>query len=1143
MLRYYGHDTHKQRHLDASHQKAMKSGTQTMLSFGQTFGPHGGPPINHLNYTGPLPSGTTHAPILAPVTKINYINRGNGTMTIDNSTNNNTNSNNTTTTVNGSGANLGSIVNNNNQNVGSSSGKKSGSSSKSKSERVIELKNSIRDEGLIKKIVGIMPVKTVKQFSEEEKASTVQVVKEMTEIDGGMSVSAARLLAENLGLGSVSSIKLWTADNDKKEKGELVEKEDGRRANADFEKDVLSKLFFEEASKALQTEDDGRGASGSTDDAKAAKFLNIFYNFDMLTRAALETQGSTKWKDDRKIQALKFSGNWATNFADRQEKVRRKVTSKDRSFIRPSSAEISSTLQEIQSAIVDNELKPCQIINNDQSGIFYEGSFNYQYVDKAVGARGQDNADEKKRITEMVSVAADGALLPGFTIIKCATTNADQSHTRVLDELLPQLNAGNAILGQEAGSAAPGSWEKKTWTKDVNIKLRNGATTSIKFTRPYLINSISGRVVCCQSKAWMDRPGFLMHCDLILAPYSRKNGGKLLVIVDNFSVHINSENHEYFAQHGIILKFLPKNMTDLMQVVDLIINGPLKAFLRRVRCLPIYKAFQTHINKSHVAIVNGKTPPVWNQPRQKLSDAIFALDLFNAEKNSDAKFANSIRLTFIRVGQNRNENGQFARVILVDLLTKKRPIYAEVEKSNHMIPHELDDMHLYMRADDDSVQDGDHAYDLYDELVETDEDVEMEEGEGDEEKSSKKISEKALAAIKNPKVKAALAGNIKILTDEEIALLSKDEVIAHLKTRLMPADGRRSLSMHIQTLKEIEAERRLKNGPPSSADSASGSDSGSAVPSKPASTAPSISGSAVRLSYDDTMGLDEEGNFETWFEDDGEVEFVPKDDEVQRTGVYLPSSAVRKVIPSDGFCMIAAALQSADLDSSADAQLDLIARLKNFIRSNPDIIIPNVEISQKDYIDDFLLKNKVEIITPTGGKTLVTLTREEYLDLVLVRDDKTKIVALWPELGLFLWALSSVLNRNFEIYDLNRRKIELKFWPLGEYKMKNKNKCSKLQNLNTPVEPCLLCYNILKPLHFDYWDVKSIIVEEEEEKEELFCKCQVPYVDDGRVMIECEQIGGCTHSKWYHLACLKLKAVPKNKKWVCPFCALDNSFL
>ena len=61
--------------------------------------------------------------------------------------------------------------------MGSSSGKKGGSSSKS--ERVAELKNCIKDEDLIQKIAGLIPSKIVKQFTEEEKESTVRVVKEM----------------------------------------------------------------------------------------------------------------------------------------------------------------------------------------------------------------------------------------------------------------------------------------------------------------------------------------------------------------------------------------------------------------------------------------------------------------------------------------------------------------------------------------------------------------------------------------------------------------------------------------------------------------------------------------------------------------------------------------------------------------------------------------------------------------------------------------------------------------------------------------------------------------------------------------------------------------------------------------------------
>jgi len=111
-------------------------------------------------------------------------------------------------------------------------------------------------------------------------------------------------------------------------------------------------------------------------------------------------------------------------------------------------------------------------------------------------------------------------------------------------------------------------------------------------------------------------------------------------------------------------------------------------------------------------------------------------------------------------------------------------------------------------------------------------------------------------------------------------------------------------------------------------------------------------------------------------------------------------------------------------------------------------------------------------------------------------------------------------------------------------------KSKKLQNSDTPVEPLLFCCNVNKPKHFEYFRLKSSIAEEEEAEEEekekekekeVYCKCRQPYIDDSRVMIECEQKGGCTHHKWYHLISLKLAAAPKGKKkWICPYCSLDN---
>ena len=49
-----------------------------------------------------------------------------------------------------------------------------------------------------------------------------------------------------------------------------------------------------------------------------------------------------------------------------------------------------------------------------------------------------------------------------------------------------------------------------------------------------------------------------------------------------------------FREHGIALEMLPKNMTDALQVMDLVVNGPLKAVLRRRRSWALFAALQAH---------------------------------------------------------------------------------------------------------------------------------------------------------------------------------------------------------------------------------------------------------------------------------------------------------------------------------------------------------------------------------------------------------------------------------------------------------------------------------------------------------------------------------------------------------------------
>ena len=44
----------------------------------------------------------------------------------------------------------------------------------------------------------------------------------------------------------------------------------------------------------------------------------------------------------------------------------------------------------------------------------------------------------------------------------------------------------------------------------------------------------------------------------------------------------------------VINVFLPKNMTDLLQVLDLVVNAIFKQFTRKIRTKMIIKAFEEH---------------------------------------------------------------------------------------------------------------------------------------------------------------------------------------------------------------------------------------------------------------------------------------------------------------------------------------------------------------------------------------------------------------------------------------------------------------------------------------------------------------------------------------------------------------------
>jgi hypothetical protein len=170
--------------------------------------------------------------------------------------------------------------------------------------------------------------------------------------------------------------------------------------------------------------------------------------------------------------------------------------------------------------------------------------------------------------------------------------------------------------------------------------------------RPYLIQvhgtpSVrKGTVITCQKKAWMDSPGVAMWEDVSLAELGRK-----LVIWDNCGPHKVEAVQKVFHEAETATAELPPNMTDCLQVSDLVTNGPLKAGCRRKRAEDLYEYMQTWRHKRLKARADGAALPPFDPPKPTVDMALrnlFAVEMNELEK---ASYKQSLRNCFVRAFQ------------------------------------------------------------------------------------------------------------------------------------------------------------------------------------------------------------------------------------------------------------------------------------------------------------------------------------------------------------------------------------------------------------------------------------------------------------------------------------------------------------
>ena len=114
-----------------------------------------------------------------------------------------------------------------------------------------------------------------------------------------------------------------------------------------------------------------------------------------------------------------------------------------------------------------------------------------------------------------------------------------------------------------------------------------------------------------------------------------KNVGRKLVIWDNCGPHKVDAVRAVFKEHGIAVVELPPNMTDRLQVIDLVTNGPLKSGMRRKRVSDLYDYMVTWRSKRSKALTDGEPLPSFDPPKPNAATALqnlFTVELQVSEK-------------------------------------------------------------------------------------------------------------------------------------------------------------------------------------------------------------------------------------------------------------------------------------------------------------------------------------------------------------------------------------------------------------------------------------------------------------------------------------------------------------------------------
>ena len=281
----------------------------------------------------------------------------------------------------------------------------------------------------------------------------------------------------------------------------------------------------------------------------------------------------------------------------------------------------------------------------------------YVYTVKQESRGAAPVADDKKRLTTMVAATAAGSMLPSFNIMKASTkSKEDMQGSTVLNKFLADIVFNPQTALPDGALFRP--WEKKMWSKTLTLK---EGTAPKLYTRPYLLHRVYGDVITVQGKAWNDSIGMIMWVELVMSPIAAKSPRGLYMIMDNCGSHQVLAVQAAFAAANIKIGKLPPRMTSELQAMDIMVNGPLKAAIRRERSMQLYDHFQVWVANRRANILSGVPSPNFTPPAMSIQQGLLLVIETLRKMGSDQEFRRNLHRVFITIGQISDENGCFRR--------------------------------------------------------------------------------------------------------------------------------------------------------------------------------------------------------------------------------------------------------------------------------------------------------------------------------------------------------------------------------------------------------------------------------------------------------------------------------------------------